>query len=659
MRRRRWSVTLLAAVLVGCVTSPDTTSPSPSAPTEIEVAEEIIIGLDAPAFAPPPFFTISNTTAAGFRPPGARPELATQLVYNGVYRYDDTLAPVPDLAAGPCDVADDLVTITCTLVEATFHNGTPLTADDVAYTFELGRRHPDCLWAFGECYADTLESVTALDERTVEFRLSRPDATFVTLILPGVMIDSRAVIEAAYAPFAERAPSLDPAAYHQAADEILAELGSDAPDCEPLLAGADALLTDASIEPLPRDQFHQAHGSFDACMFAEANAFMLLNIARSLEATGLDAVALIYQGLSFNRAPIGTGPWRFVGVEDGSRAIFEANEDYFRGPPATPRIEIRHSRDVAAAVDALRRGDLDWLNLPPFAPGIYQELRDEPGLQFTTFLDSSFLLLAYNLREGMLFADRNLRAAVELCIDKSATVDAATDGEGQVLYSPIEPGSWAFEPDLPRPARDVDEARRLIESSGWVEGPDGIYTRDGSRLATNVFVSAFDTLRVEFMDLVSEQVRQCGIELTVIPADPDTVLGPLFEFPHIPEGHDRPFEAVFIGLGRGFDPHDETWHSRAITSPEQPGTLNFMGYSNLRVDELIDEGIATYDQRERARIYRELQQILAEEHPGLFAWSAPNHEALDARIGLTEGELNLSARYWFWELEKLVLHEDG
>ena len=652
MRNRRLAAAFLSAALIGCTADPQP-SPAPSAPAE--AAGEIVIGLTTPPFAASPFFTISNTTAAGFRPPGGRPELATQLVYNALYRYDDSLAPVPDLAAEPCEVAADQVTITCRLVEATFHDGTPLTADDVAYTFELGRRHPDCLWAYGTCLGDQLESVTALDERTVEFRLSAPDATFLTLVLPSVTIDSRAVIEAAYAPLAKRARTLDAAAYQEAADGIFGQLESDAPDCESPLAGAEALLQAAAVEPLPRDQFNQAGGVFDACMYAEWSAILLDDLARSLEATGLEAIALAYQALSFKRAPVGTGPWRFVGVEEGTRAIFEAYEGYHRGAPATPRIELRVIRDWATAPDALRSGELHWLVIPLLAPEMYDELRGDEDLQFAIFPAPSYFMLAYNLREGMLFADPNLREAIETCVDKTATVDAATDGAGDVLYSPIDPFSWAYQPDLPRPERDVDVARQLIEASGWTPGDDGIYTREGERLATDVFTSGDDAQRVEFMDLVAEQVRDCGIELTVIPADTDTVLRPLGTFPHIPGGYDEPFEAVFLGWSHGFDPHDDLWHSRAASSAERPQGFNFMGFANPRVDELLDEGITTYDQRERARIYRELQEVLAEDRPVLFGWAPRVQEALDARIGLTDGELNLSSRQWFWELEKLVL----
>ena len=169
------------------------------------------------------------------------------------------------------------------------------------------------------------------------FASSQPNATFLTLILPNVMIDSRAVIEAAYAPLAEKAPSLDPAEYQAASDGIFAELESEAPDCERPLAEAEALLEAATIEPLPRDQFAAADGSFDTCIYAEWNAIFLSNIARSLQATGLDAIALAYQTLSFNRAPIGTGPWKFVRVEDGDAR-------HVRGLRGVPPRAARHAQ---------------------------------------------------------------------------------------------------------------------------------------------------------------------------------------------------------------------------------------------------------------------------------------------------------------------------
>ena len=584
-----------------------------------------------------------------------------ELIHETLYRYDDTLTPVPDLADGPCQISDDQLTITCGIVEATFHDGTALTADDVAFTFDVGRRlsFPDCQFAYAECFDHMLESVTALDDRTVEFRLTAPNATFMTLILPSVYIESRAAVEAAFAPLAERADELDAAQYQAAADSMFAELSAEAPDCESVLAAGEALLAEAGVEPPPRDQFVTADGAFNACQHVEWTATFLGDIALSLEADGLDALALAYRTLSSNRAPIGLGAWRFVSVDEGTRLTVEAFAEHHRGPPATRTWELRVYRDGEAARAAFANGEVNWLTLPITEPGLAGQLEDQGGVEFAIFPSPGFYMLTYNLREGRLFADPALRQAVELCIDRDATVDAATDGTGDPLYSPVEPASWAYQPDVPRPQRDTDEARRLIESVGWAEGADGIYVRDGRRLATNVLVAADFTQRLAFMDLIADQVADCGIELTVVPADPQTVLAPALAFPHIPGGSTEPFDALFIGWAKSFDPHDLLWHSDEVSSAERPGGINFIGFADPTIDDLLDAGITTSDQRERARIYREFQLRLAELRPVLFGWSDVIYEALDPRLGLTEGDLNLSSRQWPWQLEELVLHDAG
>jgi peptide/nickel transport system substrate-binding protein len=100
------------------------------------------------------------------------------------------------------------------------------------------------------------------------------------------------------------------------------------------------------------------------------------------------------------------------------------------------------------------------------------------------------------------------------------------------------------------------------------------------------------------------------------------------------------------------------FHSRWISSPEQPLGSNLMGFSDPRVDELLDRGIATYDQRERARIYRQLQDELAAARPALFGWAIVTVEALDKRLTYTDGEPDLGSRQWYWQIEKLVLRPD-
>ena len=175
----------------------------------------------------------------------------TRFLYNGLYRLDASLAPVPDLAAEPCAIANGGLTITCRLRPARFHDGSPVTAEDVVESYRIALS-PVCAFEGAEgCLMTSVDEVVALDDRTVELRLNRPDPTVLTLLLPGVFIYSKRQIEADAAPFLAAAPGLDAAAYAAAADEIeaAAEAGASDPAgvCGPAVDRAEELLAAAGL----------------------------------------------------------------------------------------------------------------------------------------------------------------------------------------------------------------------------------------------------------------------------------------------------------------------------------------------------------------------------------------------------------------------------
>ncbi len=145
-----------------------------------------------------------------------------RLVHSGLYRFDGHDEAIPDLADGPCFVpgADGKV-IRCRLVETTFHDGTPLTADDVAYSYQV--------FARPVLTGGLPTEVRVVDPRTVDFVLSAVDPTFLTTVLPLIPIFSRHSIDEAVAAFEAGTKGLTPAGLDTLADEINAEIGADPP----------------------------------------------------------------------------------------------------------------------------------------------------------------------------------------------------------------------------------------------------------------------------------------------------------------------------------------------------------------------------------------------------------------------------------------------
>lgn len=138
-------------------------------------------------------------------------EIEAQL-FEGLTRIDPSFEPQPDLALD-WDVSDDFLTYTFYLDEdAEFHDGEPVTAHDVKYTYEAFL-HPDYdgvrasnfieikgAEEFQEGETDDLEGVTVIDEHTVEIEFAQIHAPFLVQgatygIVPKHILDEYEVAE--------------------------------------------------------------------------------------------------------------------------------------------------------------------------------------------------------------------------------------------------------------------------------------------------------------------------------------------------------------------------------------------------------------------------------------------------------------------------------
>ncbi len=102
-------------------------------------------------------------------------------------------------------------------------------------------------------------------------------------------------------------------------------------------------------------------------------------------------------------------------------------------------------------------------------------------------------------------------------------------------------------------------------------------------------------------------------------------------------------------------PDGEVFACGSRPTREKPDTNNATGYCNPKTDALLAQALATYDVRERARLYRLHQQILAEERPMLFGWAPKLFEVRSADLTSTDGPLSTSSATWWWQLETLAV----
>lgn len=672
MRRTKWNALAFlfsgALILAACAepgesaeSEPAASEPEGSEPAESEPATgsgTITYAIDGQ------LTTLSN---ANSDVPTAE---AFSFIHAGLYQYDATLTPVPDLAADLCETSDDEIVWTCTLKDGlTFHNGDPVTAADVVFTYQIAQSD-NCRLNPSVCLSPFLDSVTAVDDTTVEFTLLEAYAPFATVILPGIAIDSEAVVTAAYDEFAGEAEGADPAAVSAAIDALDAATGAEEPDptaCEAALADAEAAVEAGGQELPSRDDFNTGGESgeeFDPCAYGTALSDLLAQILTALEEEGVDAIAAVYPLLSFNSQPVNAGPFMCEPgcFAPGESLTLTAFADYHGGAPATETIVMPIITDEIQIGNALQAGQIDWHYSIP--SDVFSALEGDENITFAEYPDFGYFSLQYNLREGRLFADLGARQAVQYCIDKAATVDQATDGQGIPVEADIPPASWAYNPDLQTVDRDVAAAIGFLEDAGWTVPVDGDgnatgpATRGEETFSTQIYVRAGQPERIRFMELLRDQVVDCGIEVQVVEGDFATVLLPILVYPHIPPNSAEPYDAYFGGWGTGYDPDPfALFHSSQCTTEEQPELYNYICFQNTRADELIEQGLVVSDQAERAAIYQEFEQIVFDEQPYLFAWSDTAREAIDVNMQSTAGALELGSPSWDWQYEALFIAE--
>jgi peptide/nickel transport system substrate-binding protein len=109
-----------------------------------------------------------------------------RLIYSGLVRFDHRGLPHGDLAETWGISQDGTVYNFSIRPQAVWHDGTPLTSDDIIYTIDLLRNNelpvPEDLKAFWQQI-----EVEALDEKTIQFRLPEPFSPFLDYLTFGIL----------------------------------------------------------------------------------------------------------------------------------------------------------------------------------------------------------------------------------------------------------------------------------------------------------------------------------------------------------------------------------------------------------------------------------------------------------------------------------------
>ena len=316
----------------------------------------------------------------------------------------------------------------------------------------------------------------------------------------------------------------------------------------------------------------------------------------------------IYEGTDPNEnpanlQPIGTGPFRFEAHAKDDNVTLVRNEDYFKpGLPYLDRLIFKVIPDDNTQLLALEQGEIDYLSRVP-GPEV-QRLR---RLGEFAIVGSStgpgggncIMTLTFNL-ERELFQDLRVRQAIAHAINRPQILEQVIFGEGRVAGAPISSGiPWAHAAGvLGEYDYDPDQAAQLLDEAGFTPAAGGTrFTMD---------IIHFPTFN-KYSEVMRQNLAEIGVELNVRPLDRAAAVETIFG--------QRDFDTNLISYCNGTDPDIGVRRMYVSNNIGDIPFSNGAAYRNENMDELFAAGGATANTAQRSEIYREIQEILAQELP--------------------------------------------
>ena len=349
----------------------------------------------------------------------------------------------------------------------------------------------------------------------------------------------------------------------------------------------------------------------------------------------------IDRAADYNRAPLGTGPYRVAEWKTGEYIALEKVSDYWRGPgyPKIKRLLFRFLANTTTRINQLKAGEVHLVALVPWDK--VRELRDVPSVRLNQVVGNGYEHVTLNEKRFPPFADVRVRRALAHAIDRDLIVKTILDGLVTVVNGPIQPLSWAYEPRVATYAFDPAAARALLDSAGWAAGADGIRSRGGTRLAFTLITQAGFAIRENVAQAIQKQLKDVGVEAQVKLVDGTTISTTWFS---------GDFDAMLHWWQQGADP-EITLFFASDRTPPAGRNINYLHDDALTA--LLYASDRTVDQAKRRELFARAQVRVAELVPELVLYNTAKVDAVPATLTHFTGNPTNTGPFWNvheWEI---------
>ena len=292
---------------------------------------------------------------------------------------------------------------------------------------------------------------------------------------------------------------------------------------------------------------------------------------------------------------MGGGPYQLKELIPGQRLVLQKRPDHpdvKKNPRAPDEVVFRIMREPEQRVTALLNDEIQIAQFIP--PHMRQRVEKAKHLKITPVDSVEIMFLAMQPKPP--FDKKEVRQAVCHAINRDQIIKTLLDGAASRLDGPIGPGQYGYDPNLkPKMNYDPERAKKLLAQAGYPNGvevalqtPVGRYTLD----------KQITEAMIPMLNAVGFRARLLTPEWATLWAGVQKGLVPFY----------------YMGRGSVQDP------SAALHQYFHTGETPRIGYSNPKLDEILDKEQQEFDPKKRREYLSQAMSILTEEAPACFMW---------------------------------------
>jgi peptide/nickel transport system substrate-binding protein len=347
----------------------------------------------------------------------------------------------------------------------------------------------------------------------------------------------------------------------------------------------------------------------------------------------------------YNRAPLGTGPYRVAEWKSGEYIRLEAVPNYWRGAgmPAIKTLIFKFIANTNTRINQLKSREVDMVVMFPWDK--HREVAAIPGVTVHSTDGNGYEHVTLNQRAMPAFADVRVRQALTHAVDRALISTTILEGLAPITHGPVQPVSWAHNANVRTYGFDPVRARALLDEAGWRDtNGDGVRDKGGQRFSFTLITQAGFAVRENVAQVLQRQFKDVGVEAAVQLHDGTSISKLWF---------DGRFQAMLHWWQLPADPELTLFFAKD-RMPPRGRNINYVEDDALTA--LVYAADRTVHQAERKRILGEAQVRIADLAIEIPLYGVTKLDAVPTRLrGFTGNPTNTGP---FWNVHAWTLEQE-